>query len=566
MSRPDPHRRSTGDTPYDVVIGTDLLGELPGLLGSGVERVLVVHPRALRGDGGGRAGRPCRTRLRGVRGGGARRRGGQDRARSRRSCGRVLGQAGFTRTRRRRRRRRGRVDRPRRLRRGDLAARRARSCTCRPRCSAWSTRRSAARPASTPPRARTSSARSTRRPGCCATSTTLETLPRNDFVAGLAEVVKCGFIADPVILDLIEADPDGGDAARRARRAARAHRARDRGQGRGRRRGPARRPVAARDPQLRAHVRARRSSRSSATRGGTARRSASAWSTSPSWPGSPAGWTTTRRRRGTAAILEPLGLPIDLPRRPLGRAATTRCSGDKKTRGSTCCGSSCSTAWPARPAGGPGPGAAAGGVRRGLALTAPRRPRGAHLPDSRRHDGAPRAGPQRPNLGRLGSREPEVYGSDDATPTSSPPCTREGDDLGLDVDVRQTDDEAELIGWLHEAVDAGARRRAQPGRVHPLLLRPARRLRDGDRVPAGSWSRCTCPTRPPARSSGTPRWSSGGRHRHDRRVRLAVLPARPPGPGVLIRRPRTGTGAPPLGRGLGSRHPREEPSWVSTST
>ena len=37
---------------------------------------------------------------------------------------------------------------------------------------------------------------------------TLETLPRNDFVAGMAEVIKCGFIADPVILDLIEADPE----------------------------------------------------------------------------------------------------------------------------------------------------------------------------------------------------------------------------------------------------------------------------------------------------------------------------------------------------------------------
>ncbi len=34
----------------------------------------------------------------------------------------------------------------------------------------------------------------------------LETLPRDDYVAGLAEVVKCGFIADPVILDLIESD------------------------------------------------------------------------------------------------------------------------------------------------------------------------------------------------------------------------------------------------------------------------------------------------------------------------------------------------------------------------
>jgi 3-dehydroquinate synthase len=37
----------------------------------------------------------------------------------------------------------------------------------------------------------------------------LETLPRNDYVAGLAEVVKCGFIADPRILDLIESDLEG---------------------------------------------------------------------------------------------------------------------------------------------------------------------------------------------------------------------------------------------------------------------------------------------------------------------------------------------------------------------
>lgn len=36
---------------------------------------------------------------------------------------------------------------------------------------------------------------------------TLETLPRNELVAGMAEVVKAGFIADPAILDLIEADP-----------------------------------------------------------------------------------------------------------------------------------------------------------------------------------------------------------------------------------------------------------------------------------------------------------------------------------------------------------------------
>jgi 3-dehydroquinate synthase len=37
---------------------------------------------------------------------------------------------------------------------------------------------------------------------------TLETLPHNEIVAGMAEIVKAGFIADPVILDLIEANPE----------------------------------------------------------------------------------------------------------------------------------------------------------------------------------------------------------------------------------------------------------------------------------------------------------------------------------------------------------------------
>jgi 3-dehydroquinate synthase len=36
----------------------------------------------------------------------------------------------------------------------------------------------------------------------------LDTLSRNEVVSGLAEVVKCGFIADPEILDLVEAEPD----------------------------------------------------------------------------------------------------------------------------------------------------------------------------------------------------------------------------------------------------------------------------------------------------------------------------------------------------------------------
>ncbi|WP_035840825.1 3-dehydroquinate synthase [Kitasatospora azatica] len=45
--------------------------------------------------------------------------------------------------------------------------------------------------------------------GVLADLATLETVPKHDYVSGLAEVIKCGFIADPVILDLVEADPEG---------------------------------------------------------------------------------------------------------------------------------------------------------------------------------------------------------------------------------------------------------------------------------------------------------------------------------------------------------------------
>ncbi|WP_444661888.1 type II 3-dehydroquinate dehydratase [Cellulomonas sp. CW35] len=58
-----------------------------------------------------------------------------------------------------------------------------------------------------------------------------------------------------------------------------------------------------------------------------------------------------------------------------------------------------------------------------------------------------------PNLARLGTREPEVYGSTSFSDLVSA-VQRWGAGLGLDVEVRQTDDEAELIGWLHEAVDS----------------------------------------------------------------------------------------------------------------
>jgi len=67
-----------------------------------------------------------------------------------------------------------------------------------------------------------------------------------------------------------------------------------------------------------------------------------------------------------------------------------------------------------------------------------------------------------PNLGRLGSREPEVYGTASLRALTEL-CAAAGERLGLRVEVRQTDDEAELVSWVHEAAD---------GQI-PLIINPA---------------------------------------------------------------------------------------------
>lgn len=67
-----------------------------------------------------------------------------------------------------------------------------------------------------------------------------------------------------------------------------------------------------------------------------------------------------------------------------------------------------------------------------------------------------------PNLSRLGSREPEVYGHqtfDDLVAA----CSGWGAELGFAVEVRQTDDEAQMVKWLHQAADAQI----------PVVLNPA---------------------------------------------------------------------------------------------
>lgn len=67
-----------------------------------------------------------------------------------------------------------------------------------------------------------------------------------------------------------------------------------------------------------------------------------------------------------------------------------------------------------------------------------------------------------PNLARLGSREPDVYGGTSYDGLVRR-CRELGAELGLDVEVRQSDDEAELVRWLHAAADAAT----------PVVLNPA---------------------------------------------------------------------------------------------
>ncbi|MFZ1362267.1 MAG: type II 3-dehydroquinate dehydratase [Candidatus Nanopelagicales bacterium] len=67
-----------------------------------------------------------------------------------------------------------------------------------------------------------------------------------------------------------------------------------------------------------------------------------------------------------------------------------------------------------------------------------------------------------PNIQRLGIREPSVYGTTSYDELVEL-CTKWGADGGFDVEVRQTDSEAELISWIHAAADS----------TTPVVLNPA---------------------------------------------------------------------------------------------
>jgi len=67
-----------------------------------------------------------------------------------------------------------------------------------------------------------------------------------------------------------------------------------------------------------------------------------------------------------------------------------------------------------------------------------------------------------PNLSRLGSRQPDIYGTATLADLEKA-CAATAAELGLATEFRQTDDEAQLLGWVHEAAD----------RRIPVVLNPA---------------------------------------------------------------------------------------------
>ena len=297
----------------------------------------------------------------------------------------------------------------------------------------------------------------------------------NEILAGFAEIVKAGFIAEPEILDIIEADVDARDRSRDAEFRRRG-RAGDRDEGARRRRG-LHRAGPARDPELRAHARPRDRARRALPVAPRRRRRRSAWCSPPSssrLTGSLSDEAVDRHRR----ILELADAADQLPGSAAGRRCWPPCSATRR-RAASCCASSCSTT-SARPTRAHGPGRAPA-VRR--------------LPGDRRRDGTAPTGMRRtasascsdsasrvlvlngPNLGRLGSREPDVYGIRRPR-RAARRCSRPRRPARHAIDLRQTDDEAELIALAARGRRHRHARHPQPGRFthYSYALRDAAAL------------------------------------------------------------------------------------------
>jgi len=417
------------------------LSALPGLAGQRAETVAVIHDERLAGAGQASLPRP---RRRAVPGGGDRRCRPARRPRTSRSSRGLWSLAGGSQVTRSdcvvgHRRRRG--DRPRRVRRRDLAARRPRSCWCRQRCSAMVDRggrrqdrdrhRRGQEPGWRVPPAR----RGARRPGDPG-------VPAAGRLRGrLAEVIRPASSPDGEILRLVTAEP-----GRRRHAGRRAHP-----------RAPSSAQIAVKARVVAADLResglretlnyghtlghaiekleryAFRARRRGRDRHGVRGRGGPAVR--------PADRAGRRAAQGTAHLGRPAG---DLPARRLGPRCARPCP------------------WTRRPA------------ARGCGWSSGRRGQPGHLRQPARgapHPGVPGRWRQEaahdrpgapagrlvlvlngPNLGRLGKREPSVYGRR-PMPTWPGCASRPARSSASTSTSWQTEYEGELVTWIHWACD-----------------------------------------------------------------------------------------------------------------
>lgn len=194
-----------GASPYDVVVGTGLLGELPAMLGAGVQRVAVIHPRALAATG--EAIREDLTEQ-GYDAHAIEIPDGEEAklAPVASFCWQVFGQTGFTRS-----------DAVVTVGGGattDMGGFVAATWLRGVKVVHMPTTLLAMVDAAVGGKTGMNTTEGKNLVGAfhepagvLCDLATLETLPRNELISGLAEVIKCGFIADPAILDLVERDP-----------------------------------------------------------------------------------------------------------------------------------------------------------------------------------------------------------------------------------------------------------------------------------------------------------------------------------------------------------------------
>jgi 3-dehydroquinate synthase len=194
-----------GASPYDVHVGTGLLGELPGMLGEGVRRVAVIHPRALAATG-----EAIRTDLadQGFDAHAIEIPDGEEAklAPVASFCWQVLGQTGFTRS-----------DAVVTVGGGsttDMGGFVAATWLRGVKVVHLPTTLLAMVDAAVGGKTGMNTTEGKNLVGAfhepagvLCDLATLDSLPRNELISGLAEVVKCGFVADPTILDIVEGDP-----------------------------------------------------------------------------------------------------------------------------------------------------------------------------------------------------------------------------------------------------------------------------------------------------------------------------------------------------------------------